>query len=61
MELHNHLVQPEQRNVLHIAGYPQSFADPTGLRLLHVTQIVVGAGRPTHMPMAHLRTQGAMS
>lgn len=61
MELHNHLVQPEQRNVLHIAGYPQSFAEPKDLRLLHITQIVVGAGRPTPMPWAHPRTQGAMS
>ncbi len=61
MELHNHLVRPEQRNVLHIAGDPQSFAEHLEAQHLHATQSVIDAARPTQMSVVRLLTPEVMS
>ncbi len=50
MELHNHLARPEQHTLLRSADHSQSVAAHTDALILHTTQIVVAAGRPTPMP-----------
>jgi hypothetical protein len=61
MELHNHLVRPEQHNALRIADYPQSFSEYAHALTLNLPQVVVDACRPAHMPAVHPPAPGVMS